>query len=37
MIMICGLKTAKATIVQYTVKQLHVATRGEQLNTAVHI
>ena len=37
MIMICDLKTAKATIVQSTVNKLHVATPGEQLNTTVHI
>ena len=37
MIMICGFKTAKATIVQCTVNKLHVATPGEQLNTTVHV
>ena len=37
MIMICGFKTAKTTIVQYTVNQLHVATPDEQLHTTVHV
>ena len=37
MIMICGFKTAKATVVQCTVNKLHVATRDEQLNTTVHV
>ena len=37
MIMICGFKTAKATVVQCTVNQLHVATPSEQLNTTVRV
>ena len=37
MIMLCGFKTAKATVVQCTVNTLHVATPGEQLNTTVHV